>query len=243
MFSDFDAFVYLPGDNYTYTLVQPFLAELSKTFGKDVVFIQLIENENQEATYPELRPKAYSDYILKHLDMRKQYVFIGSSSGTLHVSNFAHFYPGLVHALVLIEPTIAQAHYKFLHQYEQERGNGEWLEELKKQDAPFIHGPASEKVIDINVSMKHPLHFLRSIPVIIINTFYNNMKMPYTEEQIESRKSYIKWLRSKGHTVISKWFNTHHCIDTEKSMIRPLVNFIKQELWYFLCFNHFTPHE
>ena len=228
---EFDEFAYLPGDNYTYNMVKPFLEKLSKAFDKKVLFIQLIENTNKDATYEQLEPKAYSNYILRHLDIYKKYVFIGTSSGTLHVSNFAHFYPSMVHTLILIEPTIAQAHYRFLKQYEIDRGNGKWIELLKKQDAPFLHGPASEKVIDINITMKHPLHFRSSIPIIIINTTRNNLDIPYTEDQLQSKKRYIEWLKTSGrHRVTSVWFDSHHCIDTEKKMIGPLINFIKQKL-------------
>ena len=228
----FDEFVYLPGNDYTKSTASGFLQALSQAFGNcKTVQVQLLENINKSLGYDKLEPRKYSDYIFKHLDPNGYYVFIGTSMGCLHIANFAHFYPSLVKALIMIEPTIAQGDYNILKKFEDDRGNGEWLEELKKTDEP-LDIPANEKVIDIAVSRDKPLKFLSRIPVGVVCTTRSNVDRPYTAKQLESRKEYLASLKKQGHKMFVRWFDTSHCIDTQPKFFKPLILFIQQVIDY-----------
>jgi len=225
----FDGFVYLPGNDYTRTTASRFLHALSQAFGNaKTIQVQLLENLDKTLDYDELEPRNYSKYILSKLDPEGYYVFIGTSMGCLHIANFAHFYPSLVKSLIMIEPTIAQGDYKILKKFEDDRGNGEWLKRLKERDEPQEKIPANEKVIDIAVSRSRPYKFMSRIPIGVVCTTKNNMDIPYTKKQLESRVEYIRSLQKQGHKVYVKWFDTSHCIDTQSKFFKPLIIFIQQ---------------
>ena len=154
---DFDAFVYLPGNDYRRSMVQQFMTYLWHATGKRVIFVQLLENKSEHYDYDALEPKPYSDYIARSIGRPGKYVMMGISMGCLHIANFAHFYPQWCHrCMFMFEPTIMQGIYPLLYDFEDGRGNGEWLADLKEQPNN-LDIPANEKVMDISIDRHYEI--------------------------------------------------------------------------------------
>lgn len=223
MEDDFDAFVYLPGNGYSSKDSSKFLRYLSSVSGKPVIFVQLKENINKSLSYKELSPESYSQYIAHKIGKFGKYVMIGISMGCLHIANFAHFYPSWCYkCMIMLEPTIAQGIYPFLHEFESGRGNDEWLEGLKEDpnEQPI---PSNEKVIDMSLDKVNNIP--SNINIGVVFTSRNNENRPYTTAQIHAKNQYYKWL-SRNHKTYLLHLNTWHCVDTQPQYFEQLTDFI-----------------
>lgn len=225
---DFDAFVYLPGNGYTAGMAKGFLNSLAKATGKRVIFVQLLENKGRKKyRYEDLEPKAYSDHIAKVIRKPGKYVMIGISMGCLHIANFAHYYPSWCYpVMIMLEPTIMQGIYPLLHAYEDGRGNGEWLADLKSKPNN-LDIPDNEKVMDISIDKTNPIPNKMTIGVVY--TSRSNTNEPYTPQQIQAKRRYYHYL-SRHHKTYLLHLDTSHCIDTQPRYFQRVINFIQRVL-------------
>lgn len=223
----FDAFVYLPGNDYKESTCRAFLNHLKAAFGKPVIFVQLMENKSKSIGYESLEPLAYSKYIARSIGRPGKYVMMGISMGCLHIANFAHYYPSWCYKVMfMLEPTICQGIYPLLHDFEDGRGNGEWLADLKARPNN-LDIPANEKVMDIAIDKTNPIP--SSIAVGLVYTTRSNENKPYTAEQVAAKNKYYHWL-SKTHKTYMLHLNSDHCVDTHSHLFGPLINFISKVL-------------
>lgn len=223
----FDAFVYLPGNDYEASTCSAFLTKLADSLGKRVIFVQLMENKSSNYSYNQLEPRHYADYIAKTIGKPGKYVMMGISMGCLHIANFAHFYPAWCYPVMfMFEPTIMQGIYPLLYAYEDERGNGEWLEKLK-ESPNNLHIPANEKVMDMSIDKTYNIP--SNITIGIVYTTKSNTEEPYTERQLAAKEKYYHWL-SRTHETEMLRLNTSHCVDTKPKYFDTLINFISQVL-------------
>lgn len=231
---DFDAFVYLPGNDYTRSVCAGFLEALRERFSKPVIFVQLLENTAKRLPYDQLTPRVYSDYIRRAIGKPGRYFLIGISMGCLHIANFAHYYPDWCHrVMVMLEPTIVQGIYPLLHQYEAGRGNGEWLRELHERPEE-LDIPANERVMDIAVSPEYggPKHMPRSIEVVgVVYTSRSNEDKPYTAGQREAKQRYLEHLERRHHAFLLK-LDASHCVDTQPALFDRILNFVGKLIDY-----------
>lgn len=223
----FDAFVYLPGNDYEADTCSDFLTKLADSLGKRVIFVQLLENKSTNYSYEQLKPSHYADYIAKTIGKPGKYVMMGISMGCLHIANFAHFYPAWCYPVMfMFEPTIMQGIYPLLYAYEDERGNGEWLEHLK-ESPNNLHIPANEKVMDMSIDKTYNIP--SNITIGIVYTTKSNTEKPYTQRQLAAKEQYYHWLNKTHKTEILR-LNTSHCVDTKPQYFNSLINFISQVL-------------
>lgn len=224
----FSGFVYLPGNDYKESDCSGFLSALKEYFGLPVIFIQLLENKSKSIGYDRLSPKAYSAYIDKHIPSGK-WVMVGISMGCLHIANYAHFYPHkCADTMIMLEPTIMQGYYPLLLDYEAERGNGEWLEDLREKPNN-LNIPANEKVMDIAVSPPYgmkPLKFPYNIKVGLVYTSRSNTGQPYTGIQLRAKNKYYNMLKRQHKKVFLLKLNTSHCVDTQPQYFDRILHFI-----------------
>lgn len=224
---DFTAFVYLPGNEYRHSDCAGFLSALQRATGKRVIFVQLLENKSKQYDYSQLEPKAYSDYIAQCIGTPGKYVMIGISMGCLHIANFAHFYPSWCYPVMfMLEPTIMQGIYPLLHTYEEERGNGDWLADLKARPNN-LDIPANEKVMDISIDKHYKIP--NNIQIGLIYTTRSNTEAPYTDRQRIAKEKYYHML-SHTHKTYMLRLNTSHCIDTKPKFFPTVINFIQRVL-------------
>lgn len=221
---DFDAFVYLPGNDYRRSMVQQFMTYLWHATGKRVIFVQLLENKSEHYDYDALEPKPYSDYIARSIGHPGKYVMMGISMGCLHIANFAHFYPQWCHrCMFMFEPTIMQGIYPLLYDFEDGRGNGEWLADLKEQPNN-LDIPANEKVMDISIDRHYEIP--ESVQRIgVIYTTRSNRGDRYTDKQRAAKEKYYRYL-GRRHTTYLLQLNTSHCIDTQPRFFEQIVDFV-----------------
>lgn len=226
----FSGFVYLPGNGYRENTCKKFLNTLKEYFGLPVIFIQLLENKSKSIGYRSLEPKPYSDYIDKHIPEGK-WILMGISMGCLHIANYAHFYPNkCADVMFMFEPTIMQGYYPLLHQYEEGRGNGEWLEDLRVKPNN-LDIPANEKVMDIAVSPPYglkPLRFPYNINIGVVYTTRSNTNEKYTPGQLNAKNKYYHILKKQHKKCFMLKLNTSHCIDTQPQYFNTLINFISK---------------
>lgn len=223
MEDDYDGIVYMPGNEYKEGMIRPFLSRLRAETGKPVIFVQLLENKSKKLDYDQLDPKSYSDYIAKSIGKPGKYVMIGISMGCLHIANFSHFYPNWCYnAMIMIEPTIMQGIYPLLHTYEAERGNGEWLEDLKAKPNN-LNIPANEKVMDMSIDKHYQIP--SKIQIGVVYTSRSNTDQPYTAKQIAAKNKYYKYLQSKHKTYLLH-LDTSHCVDMKPKYFNTLIDFI-----------------
>ena len=226
----FSGFVYLPGNGYKENTSKEFLNALKDTFGLPVIFIQLLENKSSSIGYSSLEPKAYSDYINKHIPDGK-WILMGISMGCLHIANYAHFYPNkCANVMFMLEPTIMQGYYPLLREFEAGRGNGEWLDDLHIKPNN-LNIPANEKVMDIAVSPpydKHPLRFPYNISVGVVYTTRSNTNEKYTNGQLLAKNRYYQLLKKQHKRCFMLKLNTSHCVDTQPQYFNTLINFISK---------------
>lgn len=221
--------VLLPGNGYREIKMLPFIKRLRRE-GFNPIYIELLENLNDNLDYDILQPKEYSKYIKSRLNKNKQYIFYGISMGCLHAQNFAHFYPQMVKCLVLIEPTISSGYFPALYDFEAGRGNGRWLKMLYDVKEDISHLPSNEKVIDIAVSKDKPLEFDRDIVIGIVYTNLDNRGMPYNQQQWIGKMKYLQYLEEKGYCVYFVMKKGHHCLDLFKENFDFLVSVIESTL-------------
>lgn len=223
----FDAFVYLPGNGYRRSMVQGFLSSLKAATHRPVIFVQLLENKSSKYGYDQLDPKSYSDYIAKTIGQPGKYIMMGISMGCLHIANFAHFYPSWCYkCMFMLEPTIMQGIYPLLYAYEDERGNGDWLADLKARPNN-LDIPANEKVMDMSIDKHYEIP--HNIAIGLVYTTRSNMNQPYTDRQRIAKEKYYKYL-NRNHKTFMLRVNTSHCIDTKPKYFSTVITFIQQVL-------------
>lgn len=208
-------------------MVQGFLTYLEKATGKPVLFVQLLENKSSDYSYEQLSPRQYSAYIARKIGRPGRYVLMGISMGCLHIANFAHFYPAWCHdVLFMLEPTIMQGIYPLLHTYEAERGNGEWLADLKARPNN-LDIPANEKVMDISIDKHYEIP--GRIAIGLVYTDRSNTEQPYTDRQRIAKEKYYRHL-SRHHRTFMLRLPTSHCLDTKPKYFPAVIDFILRVL-------------
>lgn len=228
-----DTIVILPGNGYSLSAMRPFIIYL-QTNNYKVIYIELKENKNKTLPYLSLTPIKYNSYIKERLpSLDKQYIFYGISMGCYHIQNFASNYPEYVKSIIMVEPTIAGGYYKPLYKFEYGRGNGDWLANLYKDNRQLDSLASNEKVIDIAISpnwdtSKPNKLFPPNIPFGILFTTHDNQNKIYTPIQLQSKKEYIRILKSKGLKPIVKTVNGPHTLDIIPKYFKTILKFIEQ---------------
>lgn len=207
--------VIVPGNGYSSRHMKKFISFLmSQPWCDYVVYIELLENLYEDLSYDRLKPAAYSKYIYERLpDKTTKYIFYGTSMGCYHIQNFLKEHPGSAHSVIWLEPTMCGGDFKLLKQFEEGRGNGQWLQSLYDIPYDIKSLPSNEKVIDIAVSTDLNNDFDVNIPLGIIYTSVRNDGEIYTLNQQLAKDAFIDELERKGHHIEYQEIRAPHSAD------------------------------
>ena len=220
--------VIVPGNGYSFGHMKKFIYFLqSQPWCDYVVYIELLENLYEDISYNRLKPESYSKYIYDRLpDKTTKYIFYGTSMGCYHIQNFIKEYSDNVHSVIWLEPTMCGGDFKLLKQFEEGRGNGQWLQTLYDIPYDIKSLPSNEKVIDIAISTDLDNDFDINIPIGIIYTFFRNDGEIYTMNQLSAKDSFIDELERKGHHIEFEEIKAPHSADIYPEFFPLILNMI-----------------
>lgn len=223
--------IILPGNNYTYKHIKPFIGFLKKQpWVEDVYFIQLIENIYPNIDYKRLQPREYSKYIYNKIpDKSKTYIGFASSMGCYHMQNFSYFYPSILESIILLEPTMCGGNRELLIKFESGRGNKDFIHRLASKSQAEIGASlfSNERVIDIAVSDNKDYWFPRDVKLGIIYTGLNAQGEFYNYSQTQVKNKFLDLLKSRGYKFDFMFLRRgRHAADTDPRFFRRITDFI-----------------
>ena len=212
--------LWLPGDGMTFEMESGFFNCL-KPAGIRVIYIPLLE-EQGTVTYDDLSSDNYCKYIDGFAEKAEGELWIGGISKGCHWARVYASKRRNIKKLILIEPTTLKP--DLLVEFEDDRGNGDWMRDLYIDDTEHEELPNDRKALDVIVSDKKS--YIPHCKTIIIYTTRNNENEVYDNRVLTLKRKFVNYLKNHKVNVKVNTIDSDHCATMHRRNYELLKNLI-----------------